>query len=85
MLQRQINGAREAELHAMEQALGIIRRWPDMNLKDDLEALLGLMTNMNLVVSPSTAAPSVAGAMGCTTLYHPQRIGVLLGEAQRYP
>lgn len=79
-------GECEAELQAMEAALGIsILRWPDVNLKDDLEAVLGIIANLDLVISPSTAVLPMAGAMGCPTLYLGQRTWVLLGEEGRYP
>lgn len=79
-------GECEAELQAMEQALGIsILRWPDMNLKDDLEAVLGIMANLDLVISPSTAVLAMAGALGVPTIYLGQRSWILLGESERYP
>ncbi len=76
----------EAELQAAEAALGIsILRWPDVNLKEDLEAVLGIMANLDLVISPSTAVLPMAGALGCPTLYLGQRTWVLLGQTQSYP
>ncbi len=76
----------EQELVAMEQALGIeILRWPDLNLKDDLEALLGLMHHLDLVITPSTAVLAFAGASGTPTVYLGHQNWVMLGERERYP
>lgn len=79
-------GECEAELQAMETALGIqILRWSDVNLKDDLDAVLGIMDNLDLVISPSTAVLPFAGALGKPTIYLGQRSWILLGESDRYP
>ncbi len=76
----------EAELQAMEQTLGIsILRWPDVNLKDDLEAVLGIMANLDLVISPSTAVLPMAGAIGVPAIFLGHQTWMLLGEKHRYP
>ena len=70
----------------MERALGIsILRWPDMDLKDDLEGLLGLMHHLDLVITPSTAVLGFAGAAGRPTVYLGHQNWLLLGERERYP
>lgn len=76
----------EAEIRAIEKELGIdILRWPDVDLKNDLEAVLGIMDNLDLVISPSTAVLPLAGALGRPTIYLGQRTWVLLGERETYP
>lgn len=76
----------EAELVEAERSLGIrILRWQDVDLKDDLEAVLGLMQNLDLVVSPSTAVVPLAGALGRPTIYLGHPNWFLLGEEHRYP
>ncbi len=76
----------EQELVAMERKLGIeVVRWKDVNLKDDLDAVLGLMQNLDLVISPSTAVVPMAGALGRPTLYLGHANWMLLGQKNRYP
>ncbi len=76
----------EQEIVDIEQALGIeILRWPDLNLKDDLEALLGLMHHLDLVITPSTAVLAFAGASGRPTVYLGHQNWLMLGERERYP
>jgi tetratricopeptide (TPR) repeat protein len=79
-------GECEEEIAEMERALGIqIVRWDDVDLKDDLEAVLGIMQNLDLVISVSTAVVPMAGALGRKTLFLGQRTWILLGEQQHYP
>jgi ADP-heptose:LPS heptosyltransferase len=69
-----------------EQRFGIkILRWDDVDLKDDLEAVLGLMQNLDLVISPSTAVVPMAGAIGCETIFVGHPTWAMLGEKERYP
>ncbi|MGF7175140.1 tetratricopeptide repeat protein [Azospirillum doebereinerae] len=63
-----------AELAAVEHAgvgrAGVgqdgrrLHRWDDLNLKDDFEGVAALMANLDLVLSPATAAGELAGALG---------------------
>jgi ADP-heptose:LPS heptosyltransferase len=79
-------GECEAELQAMEQALGIsIVRWPDVDLKQDLEAVFGIIANLDLVISVSTAVVPMAGALGTPTLFLGHPTYLLLGETEVYP
>ncbi len=56
-------GAAEAELLAAEQrASTTLHRWPDVHLKDDLEAVAAVMVNLDLVISVPTAVSELAGA-----------------------
>ncbi len=76
----------EDELTHIEKQLGItILRWQDVDLKDDIEAVLGLMQNLDLVISPSTAVMPMAGALGVPALYAGQANWMLLGEREHYP
>ncbi len=76
----------EQELLDVEQRYGIkILRWNDVDLRDDLEAVLGLMQNMDLVISPSTAVVPLAGAIGRQTIFVGHPSWVMLGERERYP
>ncbi len=58
----------ESEMTAAENALGVkIHRWPDLNLKDDLEAAFALMANVDLVISVGNAVASMAPLVGTET------------------
>lgn len=64
-------GDREAEIAEAEKAFGVpIHRWPDIDLKDDLEAALALTASVDLVINMSTSAGDIAAAAGtdCWTL-----------------
>jgi tetratricopeptide (TPR) repeat protein len=55
----------ESELQAIEQKLNIkILRWPDLNLKNDLDRVFALMHNLDAVVSVQTAVLTMAGSVG---------------------
>ncbi|WP_049974155.1 tetratricopeptide repeat protein [Azospirillum sp. B4] len=57
--------ATEAEIRPVEQDLGItLHRWPDLDLREDIEGLAGLMTGLDLVISAPTAVGELAGALG---------------------
>jgi Flp pilus assembly protein TadD len=76
----------EQELVEAEQRHGIkILRWSDTDLKNDLEAVMGLMRNLDLVISPSTAVVPIAGAIGRQTIFIGHPTWVMLGETERYP
>ena len=58
----------EAELAAVEAELGIrIHRWPQANLRDDLDGVAGLLWHLDLVITAPTAVSSLAGAVGTET------------------
>ena len=76
----------EQEIIEVERALGTrILRWPDLDLKDDLEGVLGLMHHLDLVITPSTAVLGFAGAAGRPTVYLGHQNWLMLGESERYP
>lgn len=58
----------ESELCAAENALGItIHRWSDLNLKDDLDGVFALMSQLDLVITVGTAVAEMAPAIGVET------------------
>ncbi len=58
----------EAELTAIESQWGRrIHRWADVDLRNDLESVVGLLANLDAVVTAPTAVSSLAGAVGCPT------------------
>ncbi|TAN49194.1 MAG: tetratricopeptide repeat protein [Rhodospirillales bacterium] len=58
----------QEEIEAAEREQGItIHRWPDLNLKDDLEDIVALMKALDLVVTVGTAVNDLAGAVGAET------------------
>ncbi len=58
----------ETELASVEAALGIpIYRWPQTNLREDLEGVAGLLWHLDLVITAPTAVSSLAGAVGTET------------------
>lgn len=63
----QYDGA-EAEIAAVEAAHGLtIHRWPDLDQKDDLDAVAGLMAGLDLVITAATAVGELAAALGVPT------------------
>ena len=76
----------EQELVDIEGALGIrVLRWPDVDLKEDLEAVLGILHHLDMVITPSTAVLGFAGAMGTPTVYLGHQNWLMLGETEVYP
>lgn len=58
-------GDAEEEIVAAEQQFGVrLHRWADLDLRDDFEAVAALMTGLDLVIGPDTAATALAGALG---------------------
>lgn len=52
------------ELAAAAAWGGHLLAWPDLDLKDDLEGLAALISGLDLVVTPATAAGELAAALG---------------------
>lgn len=62
-------GECEAEVVAAEERNGIeIIRWPDLNLKDDLDDVFALMQCLDVVVSVQTAVLIMGGCVGAPTV-----------------
>ncbi|MEZ4589435.1 MAG: tetratricopeptide repeat protein [Gemmatimonadales bacterium] len=58
----------EAELAGAEKTFGIkIHRWKGEDLRDDLESVVGLLWNLDGVVTAPTAVGSLAGGAGVRT------------------
>jgi tetratricopeptide (TPR) repeat protein len=76
----------ENELLAIEEALGIqILRWSDLDLKNDLENVLGLIKNLDAVVTVGTAVSSLAGSCDVPTFLLAKPGWMMLGQTDRYP
>jgi hypothetical protein len=59
----------EAELTTAEAAFDVeIRRWPKEDLKNDLESVVGLLWNLDWVITAPTAVSALAGAAGRPTI-----------------
>ncbi|CAN1537167.1 GT9_LPS_heptosyltransferase domain containing protein [Burkholderiaceae bacterium] len=81
-----LHGDCEAEINAIENSLNIqILRWSDINLKDDLETVLALTSELDCVVSIGSAVSVIAASAGVNTLVLLQRSWVLLGNSENYP
>jgi tetratricopeptide (TPR) repeat protein len=79
-------GECEEEIQQVESALGIrILRWPDLDMMNDFSGVAGLIKNLDLVVSISSAVVPLAGAVGTPTICMTRQNWVLLGEANIYP
>ncbi|MBF0268277.1 MAG: tetratricopeptide repeat protein [Alphaproteobacteria bacterium] len=58
----------EEELRAAEAAQGItVHRWPDLDLRNDLENIVALIKALDLVITVGTAVNDLAGSVGCDT------------------
>jgi tetratricopeptide (TPR) repeat protein len=58
----------EAELIDIEQRWGVrVHRWPGHDLRNNIESVLGLIANLEGVVTAPTAVSSLAGAVGVRT------------------
>ena len=76
----------ESELLEIEKNLGIeILRWQDLDLKNNLEAVIALCSCLDCVVSVGTAVSSIAPAVGCHTFLLAKRSWIMLGQEDRYP
>jgi tetratricopeptide (TPR) repeat protein len=80
------HGDCEDEIRAVEEKFNIeILRWQDIDLRDDLETVLALVSQLDCVVSVGTAVSVIAAAAGVNTLVLLQRSWVLLGQNDQYP
>lgn len=58
----------EAEISEAEQRFGVkIIRWPDVDLKNELDRVFSLMSCLDCVITAPTAVYSMAGALGLPT------------------
>lgn len=62
-------GECENEISNFEVLSGTkILRWPDLDLKNDLDRVMALISCLNAVVTVGTAVVSLAGAVGCRSI-----------------
>lgn len=79
-------GECEGEIQQIERELGIrILRWKDLDLMNDFSGVAGLIKNLDLVLSISSAVVPLAGAVGTQTISMTRQNWVLLGEKNFYP
>lgn len=58
----------EDEIADAEKRLGVrLLRWPDLDLKDDLEGAAALTAALDLVIAPAVSAAELAAALGAPT------------------
>ncbi|CAO3378228.1 tetratricopeptide repeat protein [Azospirillum argentinense] len=73
-----------AEIATAEARFGVtIHRWDDLNLMDDVEAAAALTVNLDLVITPATAAGELAGALGVPVWRFGHRSWSQLGTGAR--
>jgi len=76
----------EDELLEIEYKLGIkILRWPEIDLKNDLESVMALCSCMDVVVSVGTAVSSIAPNVGTPTILLSKQSWFMLGRVTDYP
>ena len=80
-----LHGDCEAEISEIEQLFDInILRWNDIDLRNDLETVLALVTELDFVVSIGSAVSVIAAAGGVKTLVLIQESWVQLGNSNKY-
>lgn len=80
--------ARENEMVEAERLFGRrIHRWPNLDLKNDLDGAAALTAGMDVVVSPANSAGEIAGALGVPVWRLCRRDWTQLGAGvrSRYP
>ena len=76
----------EAELQKIEETIGIkILRWHDLDLRNDLENLFGLIKNLDAVVTVGTAVGSIAASCNVPTFLLIKPSWLMLGQKDTYP
>jgi len=76
----------EEELAEAERKFGLkVVRWSDVNLKDDLDSVFAIMSNLDAFVSVGTAVVPFAGAVGLSGVALLMKDWSLLGFDDRYP
>ena len=79
-------GECESELLYIENLLGIsIIRWHDLDLKNDLENLCGLIKNLDSVVTVGTAVSSISASCNIPTYLLIKPSWLMLGKKNEYP
>ena len=79
-------GDGEAEIQEAESKFGIkILRWSDLDLKDDFESVLGLMQNLDAVISVSSTPYALSSFSGVKTFLLTPDLWQLLGQKDYHP
>jgi len=79
-------GECELELQSVEERLGIkILRWNDVDLKNDLESVIALSSELDSVVTVGTAVVALAGYSGVKTYMLSHKSWIMLGEEKNLP
>lgn len=79
-------GECEEELLEAEELFGIeILRWKDLDLKNDLESVMALVSNLDYVISVETAICTLSPALGISTILLANRSWFFLGEENKFP
>jgi len=79
-------GECEEELLEAEGLFGIeILRWKDLDLKNDLESVMALVSNLDYVISVETAICTISPALGVSTILLANRSWFFLGEENKFP
>jgi hypothetical protein len=75
-----------AELRDVEERFGVsIHRWDDLDLRNDLEGVVALMSGLDAVITAPTAVSSFAGALGVPTWQLDSGSDWTVGGADRSP
>ena len=79
-------GECEQELLEAENLFGIqILRWEDLDLKNDLESVMALVSNLDYVISVETAICALSPSLGISTILLANRNWGFLGEEKMFP
>ena len=79
-------GECEEELLEAEGLFGIeILRWKDLDLKNDLESVMALVSNLDYVISVETAICTISPALGVSTILLANRSWFFLGAENKFP
>jgi len=79
-------GECELELQEAESKFGIkILRWNDTDLKNDLERVVALMSNLDAVVSVNSAPFALSGAAGVKTFLLTPEVWTMFGQKDKFP
>ena len=81
-----LHGDCEHEIAEVEKLFNIqILRWSDIDLKNDLETVLALVSELDCVASVGTAVSTISAAADVPTFLLVQRSWDLLGQSNFYP
>jgi len=81
-----LHGDCEYEITEVERLFNMkILRWSEIDLKNDLETVLALVSELDCVASVGTAVSTISAAAGVPTLLLVQRSWDLLGQNNFYP